>query len=86
MIYGVYVIRDGKAEGFLSQPLVTPTVGMAERNFVDLLREQPFFSKHAGDFSLWSVGSFNDVTGELKGASAVEVLTGPTVLQLTKEA
>lgn len=86
MTLGVYLIRDGKAAAFLGQPIVSPTPGMAERTFVDLLRDQPFFAKHAGDFSLWEVGALNDVSGELVGCSPRELVTGPQVLTIMKEA
>lgn len=82
MILGMYMIRDAKANAFLSQPIVSPTPGMAERQFTDLLRDQPFFSKHAGDFSLWLVGALDDTSGKIEGCSASELVTGPQVLSL----
>lgn len=86
MRLGIYLLRDAKADAFLSQPIVAATPGMAERQFTDLLRQDNFFSKHAGDFSMWEVGVLDDRSGELVGVSPREVLTGPTVLSLIKEA
>lgn len=83
---GLYLIRDSKAAAFLSQPIVAPTPGMAERQFLDLLRDQPYFSKHAGDFSLWEVGALDDVSGQLEPCSVRECVNGPQVLALIKEA
>jgi hypothetical protein len=86
VIVSMYLIRDSKADGFLSDPIMAPTPGMAERRFVDLLRDSQFFNKHAGDFSLWLVGTVDVDSGQVLGSSPVEILTGPTVLQLIKEA
>lgn len=83
MILEIYLIRDSKAEAFLSQPIISPTQGMAERQFVDLLRDQPFFAKHVGDFGLWHVGSLDVTSGAIFPASPREALTGPQVLTLT---
>lgn len=85
MKMGMYLIRDGKAAAFLSQPIMAATPGVAERQFVDLLQKEGFFRQHAGDFAMWQVGSLDDQTGLLLPCSPVEVLTGPMVLTLMKE-
>lgn len=83
----IYFMRDAKADAFLAQPIIVPTPGMAERQFLDILRnENSFFAKHAADFSLWHVGYFDDKTGKLEASSPAELVTGPQVLSLMKEA
>lgn len=86
MKLGMYLIRDSKAEAFLAQPIMAPTPGLAERQFVDLLKENAFFAKHAGDFSMWEIGILDEASGAVVPCSPREILTGPTVLQLVKEA
>lgn len=87
MKIGVYMLRDAKANAFLSQPIMAPTPGMAERQFLDLLRKEgSFFGQHQGDFSLWEVGCFDDQSGAIVGVSPREFLTGPAVLSLLREA
>jgi len=83
---GMYLIRDAKASAFLAQPIMAPTPGLAERQFVDLLKDNSFFAKHAGDFGMWEVASLDEMTGVVTPCSPREVLTGPTVLSLVKEA
>lgn len=60
-----FAIKDTKAEGF-NTPFFAPTFGIAERNFKDAAAdEKNVVAKHAEDFSLWYIGTFDVKTGTI---------------------
>lgn len=59
-------VRDAKSETF-GRPFFAPSLGIAVRSFDDEVnREQPdnIMHYHPHDFSLWTLGHFEDTTGE----------------------
>lgn len=74
MLSQVMSIRDAKTEIF-SQPMFFVTKGVALRAFMDeVQRPNSDVSKHPEDFSLWSLGVFDDQRGEFMGLPAPERL------------
>lgn len=59
----IFAIFDEKSDAFL-QPFFSVTVGQATRNISDAFDDpQHIFSKHTLDFTLYSLGTFNETTG-----------------------
>ncbi len=59
----VFSIFDSKAQLFL-QPFYSQTTGTALRSFYEAANdENHVFSKHAGDYTLFHLGEFNEETG-----------------------
>lgn len=78
----MFSIRDAKAECF-NQPFFSKTHGEAERNFIQLAKDQKsFVSQFPDDYDLYFVGTYDDQTGTLRPldtpqhvAKAVNVLS-----------
>lgn len=65
-------ICDKAAEAF-NPPACVPALGIAERQFRDLLSDAGSApGKHPGDFSLWHIGYFDDASAQ------IEMLSQPT--------
>ena len=66
MKIGIYAVRDNKVNGFM-QPMFLLSEGVARRSFTDAINgdKNGLFYKYPGDFDLYSLGSFDDQTGEL---------------------
>ncbi len=61
-----FYIFDAAAEAFLP-PMFFPTKGMAIRTFADgVNQEDSQFSRHAADYTLFHVGVFHQLSGELE--------------------
>ena len=60
----IFSIYDTVAGAYMA-PWLCPTIGMALRNFEDLLSQDNAVSKHPGDYVLFQVGEFDDSTGVL---------------------
>lgn len=74
MKHGVYTVHDQKAMAFLS-PFVAKTDGEAIRNFMDVCSDvNHIFHRHAHDFHLYRIGSYEDLTAELKNVDPPEML------------
>ncbi len=70
MILKSFSIYDTKAEAFLP-PFFCPTSGVAIRNFEAAANEQGHaFNKHATDYNLFELGTFDDVTGIITSLKA----------------
>jgi hypothetical protein len=66
MIINMYSILDNKAEAFLP-PFFMQNDGLARRAIVDCIRDPKHrFSSHPRDYILFSIGIFDDLTGEIK--------------------
>lgn len=65
MINHAYTVRD-KAVGAFLPIFFVRSRGEAVRSFSDAVNDpgKPF-NKHAGDFDLWYLGTFDDATGAL---------------------
>lgn len=65
MTYKVLAVYDGKAEAFL-QPFFSDTPGSAVRAFGDeVMKPESPFHKHPGDYQLYELGTFDNLTGKL---------------------
>jgi len=63
----LFSIYDKKAEGY-KPPFAVPTVGEAERSFLDACNaEGTDLHLHPEDYQLWLVGIFDIYSGALKG-------------------
>lgn len=66
MLQRSYAIKDLKA-GMFNTPFFQPTHGAAERAFQELVNDsQSFVSKYPGDYDLYYLGTYDDLTGALK--------------------
>jgi len=61
----IYTVKDSCA-GFYQRPFTAQSDGAAMREFADIAkdREHPI-GKHPEHYSLWRLGTFNDVNGEI---------------------
>lgn len=71
MVQSVYTVRDRKIMSHLFLVL-HPTDAGAIRWFKDIMTQKPF-AAHQDDYSLWSVGKFDAVTGILSPNAPAEV-------------
>lgn len=64
-IMKVFAVYDSKAVAFL-QPFFSESVGSAVRAFGDAANEEKSpLSRHAGDYQLYEIGTFDNNTGVL---------------------
>jgi len=64
MEYKVFTVFDSKAAAYL-QPFFTATTGLAIRSFQDAaLNPEHQFNKHLGDYTLFEIGTYDDLTGK----------------------
>lgn len=67
MIHQVFSIRDSKADAWL-QPFFSPNQATAMRSMREHLSDpSQHLAKHAEDFNLFVVGSYDDGDGTLTG-------------------
>lgn len=60
-----FSIRDAKAEAFM-RPFFSPTAGLAIRSFRDLVNDPASeVGRHPEDYTLFRIGSFDELSGEL---------------------
>lgn len=70
MLIRAFTVHDDKAMAFLP-PFFYPAVGEAIRAFIDAsLTTDHRFNKHATDYTLYSIGYFDDQKGTLEPATA----------------
>lgn len=70
MIGEVFAVYDSKARSF-AQPFFSISIETAMRMFKDICEDQnSFLFKHAEDFSLFHLGSFDDDTGQFQNLKA----------------
>lgn len=73
MRHKVFAVFDSKAEAYL-QPFFTYTAGQATRSFSDaVLDEGHQFHKHAGDYTLFQIGEYEDENGVLSSTSHINL-------------
>ncbi len=66
MLLKVYTVYDSKSEAYM-QPFYTQTHGQAMRSFADTANDkQSTISRHAGDFTLFQIGEFDDENASFK--------------------
>lgn len=65
MLTKVFAIYDSKVEAYL-QPFFSMSTGSAIRAFSDAVQNpQSQFNKHSADFTLFELGTYDDMTGTL---------------------
>lgn len=64
-----FAIYDAAAAAYLS-PMFLDTKGMAIRSFADAVnQEDSAFGRHAADYTLFHIGSFDQRTGQLEACT-----------------
>lgn len=63
MILKVFTVRDDKAGAFM-QPFFSPTMGTAERSFMDACKGEGPFAKYPHDYNLYYLCDYDDQTGK----------------------
>lgn len=76
MKYGVYCILDLKS-GWLS-PTVDINDQVALRNFAYAVQHNALFSDFASDYSLYKIGDFDTVSGDIVNLPHVFLADAPT--------
>ena len=70
----IYAVYDDKVEAFL-QPFFLSTHGAAIRGIMECLDDpQHNFHKHAADFTLFHIGTFDESTGQIKSEEVIHNL------------
>lgn len=63
MIMQIFAVKDKQVDAFL-QPFFSPTTGSALRSIMEVVNDPGHtFSKHAADYVLYVLGTFDDATG-----------------------
>lgn len=74
MIQKMFSLRDSKALAFL-QPFFSTASGSALRALSDAVSDSKSpIGLHPEDYILYEVGSFDDLTGEVKAVSPIKML------------
>lgn len=75
MRFEIYAVRDKAVDAFV-QPLFFRSKGEALRSFLDAVKSNDMFKAHPEDYDFYSLGTYDDNTGEFVSAGPVVVLTG----------
>lgn len=76
MKLNAYTIFD-VASGTYMRPFFTGADGEAKRGFKDIASDaEHAVGQHPEDYTLYRVGSWNDVTGKLEGEELEKLMTG----------
>lgn len=86
MKHKMFSVHDRKAGAFLP-PFMFHARGMAERVFSDCVNNREHaFGKHPEDYTLFLIGEYDDLTGELiKESAPVSLGNGVTFLELERD-
>lgn len=79
----VVAVRDAAVHAF-NRPFFVPTIGVAVRSFADEVNRKADDNqmfRHPEDFELWSLGVFDDETGEFQAAEKRCVSRAKDVVQ-----
>ena len=80
-----FSIYDSKAEAYII-PFFAPTTGIAIRNFATAAMDPNHqFHIHAGDYTLFEIGEFDQQTGQLTKRDAFVNLGLALAVQATSE-
>lgn len=75
MMSEVFTVFDRAVKAFLP-PFFARNKGEAVRSFSDAVNSSDHqFHKHATDYSLWMIGSYDDANGHLVGVEPERVIT-----------
>jgi hypothetical protein len=82
----VFAIYDAASEAYM-QPYFNQTIGAAIRSFSDAVNDNStMLGKHAEDFTLFQIGSFDDTAGVLEGMTPKRIVSALEVkLSHTKD-
>jgi hypothetical protein len=78
MRYKILAIRDRALDAY-GQPFFAPSHGAAIRSFSDEINrasDQNQLFKHPEDFDLFSLGEFDDATGEFEATRPTQLAVG----------
>lgn len=71
----MFSVYDEKADAYIT-PFFLPTIGLATRTFMDCVTDPNHaFGRHAEDYTLIALGTFDPATAELRERRQV-VITG----------
>nr|UXQ88144.1 MAG: nonstructural protein [Microvirus sp.] len=77
----MYSVYDSKSESY-TIPFFDYAEGRALRSFADCCQDPAHqFGKHPEDYTLFSVGIFDDNTGSLEQDAIVSIASGHTLLE-----
>lgn len=78
MRLGIYAIYDSGVQAFVS-PFFARAKGEAVRNFMEIVKDgKSLIAQYPGDFALYDLGEFDDVTGNVtsgSGPDAIRLIT-----------
>lgn len=75
MKHEIFSVYDSAAQAFL-QPFFAPSLGSALRSLTDAVNDPKHeFSRHAGDYTLFKLGSFDDNSGLVDSAPPEQITT-----------
>lgn len=75
MFLKIFTVYDSKTEAYM-QPQFMQSTGQALRAFEDAVNDESHpFHKHAADFTLFELGTFDDQTGTFQTYPAKKSLT-----------
>lgn len=81
----IYSVHDVQLAAF-GRPFYAETDGVAVRSFADpVMDSEHQFGKFPGDFCLYEIGSFDEVSGEIKGSVPKRVVGGLEVKKMFAE-
>lgn len=76
MLLKSFTVYDAKAEAYM-QPFFTSTIGLAVRIFTEALNDPNHqFNKYKADYTLFSLGSFDDAKGLFDTAAPISIGNG----------
>lgn len=63
----IFVIKDEKVGGY-GVPVFSPSLPSLMRDFTTAMRQSPdsLFAQHPADFSVWRIGEWDEVSGQIK--------------------
>ena len=95
MLHQIFTVRDSKAEAYLL-PFFAANEAVAKRRFIDAVNDQDhMFFAHAGDYTLFWIGEYDDESGMVdhlatfknlgNGVEFINRTPGPKSLNSTDE-
>lgn len=83
MRYIAYAVHDQKADSFM-MPFFFPNDNLAIRGFTDAINDKNTpFGKHPADYTLFSIGQYNELKGELVQTDNTPIGNGVEYLKQT---
>lgn len=78
----IVAVRDSAAGGF-GRPVFSASTGVAARSFsdeVNRVADDNQMNKHPGDFELWKIGEYDDVSGVVTSCEHLFLARGKDVI------